>query len=44
MASEKIKYSKVTERAIEELGFSPEDAKELMNQHKEEVEDDEVEQ
>ncbi len=33
---ETIQYSKVTEEAIEDLGFSTEEAKELLVQHKDE--------
>lgn len=39
-ANEKIQYSKVTEEAIEELGFSSDEAKELMNAHKDDDESD----
>ena len=35
-----IQYSKVTEDAIEELGFSPEEAKEMLVQHKDDDTDE----
>lgn len=41
-ASERIQYSKVTEEAIEDLGFSADDAKDMMAAHKEDVEPEEA--
>ncbi len=43
-ANEKIKYSKVTEEAIEELGFTTDEAKELMEAHTEDANDETVTQ